>query len=157
MYKIEIKTMSVDHINDIMVVENLSFSIPWSQDAFIEEITRNKFAVYLAALSEGRVVGYAGMWKVCGEGHITNIAVHPEFRRNGVGALLLDKLIEIAKAEAITSMTLEVRRSNLSAQKLYSKFGFVVEGFRKAYYADTGEDAIIMWKNDVSGNIEQGK
>ncbi len=149
MLNLKVVPMQRDHIDDIMVVENLSFKIPWSKEAFIEEITRNKFAVYVSAIIQKRVVGYAGMWKVFDEGHITNIAVHPEYRANGVGSKLLENLIEIASNSGIAKMTLEVRKSNFAAQGLYNKYGFSAEGFRKAYYADNGEDAIIMWKNQI--------
>ncbi|MCX7711027.1 MAG: ribosomal protein S18-alanine N-acetyltransferase [Clostridia bacterium] len=142
--------MSIEHVDEVMVVENLSFSIPWSKNAFIEEVTKNKFAIYYTAGVEGKIVGYAGMWQVFDEGHITNIAVHPEFRTSGVGSALLEKLIDTAKKRGITRMTLEVRRSNLAAQGLYEKYGFAVGGIRKAYYADTNEDALIMWKENIS-------
>lgn len=143
---IEIIKTSIEHIDDIMIVENLSFTIPWSREAFLEEISRNKFAIYLSARVNGKVVGYAGLWSVCGEGHITNVAVHPEFRGNGVGSKLLESLVDLANRGKIQSMTLEVRKSNTIAQGLYKKFGFEVCGSRKAYYADDGEDAIIMWR-----------
>lgn len=149
MCKVEIASAVIDHINDIMVVENLSFSIPWSRNSITEEITKNKFARYLSAISKGKVIGYAGMWSVCGEGHITNVAVHPEFRGNGIGSLLIEELIVIAKKEGVLRMTLEVRKSNLVAQSLYKKFGFKDAGQRKSYYADNGEDAIIMWKDSM--------
>jgi ribosomal-protein-alanine N-acetyltransferase len=139
----------VEHIDDIMVVEKLSFSIPWSREAFFEEVTGNKFALYLSAVLDGKVIGYAGMWGVLDEGHITNIAVHPEFRGKGVGSLLLQGLIDTAGAKDILSMTLEVRSGNVAAQGLYTKFGFEVKGIRKGYYADNGEDALIMWKYGV--------
>jgi ribosomal-protein-alanine N-acetyltransferase len=132
-----------------MVVEKLSFSIPWSREAFFEEVTGNKFALYLSAVLDGKVIGYAGMWGVLDEGHITNIAVHPEFRGKGVGSLLLQGLIDTAGAKDILSMTLEVRSGNVAAQGLYTKFGFEVKGIRKGYYADNGEDALIMWKYGV--------
>jgi ribosomal-protein-alanine N-acetyltransferase len=148
-YRIEISRLTLEDIDAVMVVENLSFSIPWSKQAFIEEVTNNKFARYIIAKVNGETVGYAGLWKVCDEGHITNVAVHPEFRRSGVGFMLVKSLIDMAKEEAIERMTLEVRRSNTTAQNLYAKFGFKVEGYRKAYYADNKEDAIIMWKEDI--------
>ena len=149
MYNVEVFAMTIDHIDDVMIVEDLSFKIPWSRDAFIEEITRNKFAIYLCARIEGKVIGYAGMWKVFDEGHITNVAVHPKFRGSGVGSALVDNLINTAKKEGITKMTLEVRKSNIVAKALYGKYGFEAGGFRKGYYSDNGEDAIIMWKNEV--------
>ena len=144
---IEVMKMSLEHIDDVMVVEHLSFSIPWSKEAFIEEVSNNKFAHYISALVDGKVAGYAGMWKVCDEGHITNVAVHPEYRGMGIGSSLIERLLEMARSYEIGSMTLEVRKSNLIAQSLYSKYGFKVGGFRRRYYADNGEDALIMWKD----------
>ena len=149
MPEIEIVKTDISHIDGIMTVENLSFKIPWSRDAFIQEITNNRFAIYLTAKYDGTVAGYAGMWNVCGEGHITNIAVHPEFRNQGIGSSLMRGLINISRENNISRMTLEVRKSNSAAQSLYKKFGFEIAVFRKAYYSDNGEDAIIMWKNDV--------
>jgi ribosomal-protein-alanine N-acetyltransferase len=150
MLKVEILKACEAHIDDIMIIENLSFAIPWSRKSITDEVTVNKFALYYCAVIDGRVVGYAGMWHVCDEGHITNIAVHPDFRCNGIGSALMERLLETASDEKITSMTLEVRRSNLTAQMLYRKFGFEDAGYRRAYYADNGEDALIMWKHDIA-------
>lgn len=135
-----------DHIDDIVIVENLSFKIPWSKQSISDELVKNKFALYFSAEFDSHIVGYAGMWHICDEGHITNIAVHPEFRGIGIGSLLMESLIEKASYLEIISMTLEVRKSNAAAQALYRKYGFQDGGFRKAYYADNNEDAIIMWK-----------
>jgi len=141
--------MGVEHIDDIMIIEKLSFNIPWSRNAFFEEIQNNNSSRYLVAKFKGRIAGYIGMWKVLDEGHITNIAVHPEYRGNGIGSLLLEGLVALARTEEISSLTLEVRRSNKAALHLYGKYGFEVAGNRKGYYADNGEDAIIMWKNEL--------
>lgn len=146
MKRIEIVAASQDHINDIVVVENLSFKIPWSRQSIIEEFLENKMAFYVCALTGGQAIGYAGMWHIIDEGHITNIAVHPEFRSSGVGSALMEALLDAAKALGITALTLEVRRSNVMAQALYGKYGFTAGGMRKAYYADNNEDALIMWK-----------
>lgn len=135
-----------DYIDNIVVIENLSFKIPWSRESITEEIVRNKIAVYFCAVIDGMAVGYAGMWHILDEGHITNIAVHPEFRNNGIGDALMKVLLEAAISHGIKALTLEVKRSNHVAQTLYSKHGFREEGIRKAYYADNNEDAIIMWK-----------
>lgn len=147
MNDVEVVKMTAEHVDDIMVIEKLSFTIPWSRDAFIEEVTNNKFARYLCAKINDKVIGYAGFWKVCDEGHITNIAVHPEFRNNKVGSILMERLLEMAKKEGVSAVTLEVRISNIPAQNLYKKYGFKVMGIRKGYYADNGEDALIMWKH----------
>jgi len=101
------------------------------------------------AVKDNLVVGYGGVWLILDEGHITNIAVHPEYRGIGVGNAILEALIEICKIEQITSMTLEVRKSNTIAQNLYKKYGFLEEGIRKNYYTDTKEDGVIMWKYNL--------
>ncbi len=154
MNDIKVVPMALEHVDDIMIVENLSFSIPWSKAAFIEEITKNTFAYYYAGMFEGKAIGYGGMWQVFDEGHITNIAIHPEFRRIGVGSSILEYMIGEAVKKGIQRMTLEVRKSNESALKLYQKYGFVNEGIRKSYYADNGEDAIIMWKHEMNLSIK---
>lgn len=146
MYKVEVVRTVAAHIDDIMIVENLSFRIPWSRKSMEDEITHNRMAVYFSALINNKTVGYAGMWKVFDEGHITNIAVHPEYRRSGIGSALLEHLIKTAEQSGIGRMTLEVRKSNLAAQYLYRKYGFMEGGIRKAYYADNQEDALIMWR-----------
>lgn len=151
--RMEIVEMGLEHIDGVMVVENLSFTIPWSKESFIEEVTNNQFAIYIVAIEQGVVIGYIGMWKIFDEGHITNIAVHPEFRNNGVGSGLLTELLEIAKIQGINALTLEVRKGNTTARSLYERFGFKEAGVRKQYYADNKEDAIIMWtkfnENDI--------
>ncbi|MDR0424918.1 MAG: ribosomal protein S18-alanine N-acetyltransferase, partial [Clostridiales Family XIII bacterium] len=91
--------------------------------------------------------GYAGAWAVLDEGHVTNVAVHPDFRRRRVAASLLSELIAFMEADAgILKFILEVRASNAGAIKLYEAFGFERYGVRKAYYSDTMEDAILMWR-----------
>ncbi len=146
---VSIVPLAISHLDDIMEIEKLSFTIPWTREALAEEITRNKFAVYIGALLGGKVVGYAGMWKILDEAHITNIAVHPLYRGMKAGSALLEKLIEIARNAGIGRMTLEVRQSNAAAQALYAKYGFKEYGTRKRYYSDNNEDAVIMWKEDI--------
>lgn len=149
MNNIEIIKAGSEHIDEIMVIENLCFEIPWSRQSMVDEITSNTLAFYLCAKVDGVIAGYAGMWQVCNEGHITNIAVHPEFRQGGIGSALVEKLISHARNSGIDSLTLEVRKSNYPAQKLYKKFKFADGGFRKAYYADNNEDALIMWRENL--------
>ncbi len=146
MNNLKIVRASADHIDDLVAVENTSFKIPWSRQSLIDEIVNNSTAVYFCALSDNMAIGYGGMWQVLDEGHITNIAVHPQFRQNGVGSMLMEELLKEAQTRGITSLTLEVRKSNESAKSLYRKYGFEEGGARKAYYADNQEDAIIMWK-----------
>ncbi|HHW66409.1 ribosomal protein S18-alanine N-acetyltransferase [Defluviitalea raffinosedens] len=143
---IKIISMKEEHIPQIYEIEKSCFTIPWSKDAFEKELKENPLAYYIVAESKGNILGYAGMWKIADEGHITNIAVHPDFQHQGVGTLLMQGIIEEAQRNHFIGLTLEVRESNIKAQNLYKKFGFVNEGIRKGYYQDTGENAVIMWK-----------
>ncbi|MDK2788678.1 MAG: [ribosomal protein S18]-alanine N-acetyltransferase [Epulopiscium sp.] len=143
---IKIISMKEEHIPQIYEIEKSCFTIPWSKDAFEKELKENPLAYYIVAESKGNILGYAGMWKIADEGHITNIAVHPDFQYQGVGTLLMQGIIEEAQRNHFIGLTLEVRESNIKAQNLYKKFGFVNEGIRKGYYQDTGENAVIMWK-----------
>lgn len=145
---IEVKEMTADHVDGVMVVENLCFKIPWSKNAFLEELTTNDMAIYFVAVSGEQVLGYGGMWKIFDEGHITNIAVHPEFRLCGAASRIMDKILQICEYNGIKSLTLEVRKSNNAARRLYEKYGFKTEGVRKGYYSDNGEDALIMWRHE---------
>lgn len=146
---ITVRNMNKYDIDDVMKIEKLCFSVPWSKESFLIEITKNKCAYYIVAELDGKVVGYGGFWAIIDEGHITNIAVHPDYREMGIGSSIIEGLISKAKEKAITSMTLEVRMTNYIAQSLYEKFGFVPMGKRKNYYLDNNEDAIIMWKYNM--------
>jgi len=126
----------------------LCFSAPWSEESFRKEITDNRLAFYIVAEIDGRMVGYAGLWGIVDEGHITNVAVHPDFRRKGIGEALITVLLSHTRENGILSHTLEVRASNEAAISLYMKFGFEPAGLRKNYYEDNGEDAIIMWRTE---------
>lgn len=141
-----IEKMEEKHLDMVFEIEKNCFVTPWTYDALKKELAENKLATYLVALKDEEVVGYAGMWHVVNEGHITNIAVKEEYRRKGVGTMILDAFVDQAYRLNMIGITLEVRVSNLGAQRMYTKLGFKPEGFRKNYYADTKEDAIIMWK-----------
>lgn len=144
--KIEIADMSAEDIDLVCEIESLSFKTPWSRESFAEELTKNSLARYIVAKVDGKVAAYGGMWIVLDEGHITNIAVHPDYRGRKIGEKLVRALIQKAKDNNAASITLEVRASNDAARSLYKKLGFEDSGIRKGYYADSGEDAIIMWK-----------
>ena len=139
-----IRWMVLSDVDDVREIEKGCFSLPWSRNAFIQEITDNKCARYLVAEYQKRVIAYAGMWLVIDEAHITNIAVHPAFRGMGIGEAITRALMDAARELGIQYMTLEVRRSNHVAQGLYRKLGFADVGFRKRYYDDNQEDALIM-------------
>ncbi|MGO5091555.1 ribosomal protein S18-alanine N-acetyltransferase [Clostridium sp. LCP25S3_F10] len=141
---------SLEHIDGVMEIDNLSFSVPWSRNSYETEL-KNKFAKYIVVLDKktNKVLGFAGMWLIIDECHITNIAVHPNYRKLGVGNILMNEIIAICKEQNISGMTLEVRESNTPAKNLYYKYGFKDSGIRKGYYADNNENALLMWKTDL--------
>jgi len=147
-----IHNMTSYDIKEVVEIEKLSFTTPWSEESFISEVERNESARYIVAKIDGLVVGYGGMWIIIDEGHITNIAVHPSYRGMGIGDMITASLIRIAKREGIVALTLEVRRTNIVAQNLYRKHGFEPVGIRPKYYGDNGEDAIIMWKRNIQSS-----
>ena len=143
---IEVAPFKDEYIDSIYEIEVESFSIPWSKQDLYRDAVENNLSIYVVALCDNKPIGYAGMWHVVTEGHITNIAVTPEYRRAGVGQLLMEEIERIAYERQMIGITLEVRMNNTAAQRLYTKNGYIVEGLRKNYYADTKEDALIMWK-----------
>jgi len=143
---ISVMEMTERNLDAVLGIENLSFASPWSKNSFLYELQENKRAVYLAASEEERIIGYIGMWVILDEGHITNLAVHPDYRRHGVAWRLIETLTVTAADRGLARLTLEVRRTNFTAQQLYLKAGFVSAGVRPRYYKDNDEDALIMWK-----------
>lgn len=146
MESVIVRKMKLSDIDSVVDIEENSFAIPWTKGAFATELKRNMLAKYYVVEVDGRVVGYGGMWLIMDEAHITNIAVHPKYRGKGIGKKLVEGLIEEVLKLNIYRITLEVRRSNITAQALYKKFGFIPCGIRPEYYQDDKEDAIIMWK-----------
>lgn len=149
MAEISIRRMQPADIDAVLIVENQAFTTPWSRAAFESEVGDNDLAHYLVIVDDGKVVGYAGFWLVVDEAHVTNIALLSDYHGCGLGSLLLEHMILSAKAMGAVSMTLEVRPSNAAARKLYSRRGFIERGIRPNYYADLGEDAIIMWLDKI--------
>jgi len=146
MIDFHIEPMGRQYLDGVYAVESDSFSVPWSFCSFEEELS-NPLAIYMVALANSEVVGFAGMHHVLDVGHITNIAVIKNHRRHGIGDALVEKLTEIAKAKRMVGITLEVRMGNAAAMRLYAKHGFTPHGIRKNYYTDTKEDAVVMWKH----------
>ena len=134
-------------VRQIHEIEALCFAMPWSEESILHDVKENPVARWLVLDDgSGRVMAYAGMWFVLDEAHVCNVAVHPDFRRMGYGRRILEALVDMAKANSMTLMTLEVRRSNLAAQALYHQCGFLDVGYRKRYYEDNKEDALIMYR-----------
>lgn len=145
--QITIDLMKREDLDQVLEIEKDSFSSPWSLNAFQMELSDNhRYTHYLVARAGDQVLGYLGTWFIVDEVHITNIAVRPNVRRQGVGQLLLQYLFQIAKSCKMSAITLEVRPTNRPAQELYKKLGFRSVGIRPKYYQDNHEDAVIMWK-----------
>lgn len=136
--------MRVEDLDEVLEIERMSFSMPWSRGAFTYEIERNRVARCWVMRKHDRVVGYLCLWEVADEVHITNVAVHPAYRRRGIGRALLTHVLDEAVRRAVSLVGLEVRPTNAEARALYESFGFRVVGRRRGYYYDTGEDALIM-------------
>ena len=147
--------MRLVDIPQVHEIERMSFSTPWPSYAFEQELTGNRLARYVVArVAEGateRVVGFAGIWLMVDDAHITTFGVHPGWRRQGVGRRLMLRLLELALEIGARRMTLEVRISNAAAQALYAGFGFTITGERRAYYTDDGEDAYVMTTPELLG------
>ena len=141
---VRIVPMNGDHLDEVAELERICFSVPWSRNMLAEELD-NLLSAFLVALDDNdRVVGYAGLQVVLDEGYITNVAVRPECRRQGIAAKLLQVFLDFAKANQLAFLTLEVRASNYDAIALYGSRGFRSVGRRKNYYEHPREDAIIM-------------
>ena len=139
-----IRHMTKDDVDAVYNVEEDCFVDPWSKDSIRKEL-KNDLARYLVAEVDNKIVGYIGIWFVVDEGHITNVAVHSNYRGKKIGDKLVSEMVELCKENDLVAMTLEVRTSNTVAQNLYRKYGFRMAGIRKEYYSDNKEDAIIMW------------
>ena len=154
MSEIIIRRATEKDVKQIADLDKICFSVPWSEQAFDKELKENNLAFYiLAEMKRTRqIIGYAGVWLIQGEGHITNVAVHPDFRRKHIGMAIVDVLMkESSQLANIKTFTLEARKSNAAAIELYKKFGFLVVGIRKGYYQENNEDedAVIMWTSPL--------
>jgi len=152
MSEIVIRKATEKDVGQIADLDKICFSVPWSEQAFDKELKENDLAFYILAevKDTSQIVGYAGVWLIQGEGHITNVAVHPEFRRKHIGMEIVEVLMKESRKQAGTkTFTLEARKSNTVAIELYKKFGFVEVGIRKGYYQENKEDAVIMWTSPL--------
>jgi len=142
--RINIRQMRKEDIAAVSEIERVSFPNPWPAHAFLVELEKRDFAYYWVMEYQNRLVGYAGYWRIGDEAHLVNLAIHPSFRRKGLGERLMRFILEHIRDQGLTMVTLEVRQSNIAAQKLYEKLGFQKIAIRPHYY--NTEDAIIYWK-----------
>ncbi|PZE19621.1 ribosomal protein S18-alanine N-acetyltransferase [Paenibacillus xerothermodurans] len=144
--------MRLDDIPAICAIEQEAFATPWTAGAFQNELTTNQFARYVVMEHHGEVIGYGGMWMIMDEAHVTNVAVRKDCRGRKLGERLMRELKQLADFLGASRMTLEVRPSNLVAQRLYEKLGFYSVGVRRGYYTDNKEDALVMWADLANHN-----
>ena len=152
---VRIVPMTADHLGEVAELERLCFSVPWSRNMLAEELDNALSAMLVALDDQGRVAGYAGLQVILDEGYITNVAVRPDCRRQGVAGQILQVFLDFAQAQGLAFLTLEVRASNQAAILLYGSRGFRGMGRRKNYYEHPREDAIIMTKEFAYG-VETG-
>lgn len=153
MIDLEIDRMKMADLDDVMEIEQASFSLPWSRWMFERELGDKENSHFLVIRSRSEVIGYIGFWIVLDEAHIVTIAVRSDFRRKGVASILMASALVLAVSLGADKATLEVRITNIPAQGLYNNFGFEVVAIRKNFYSDTGEDAYVMWINDLRDKI----
>lgn len=143
---------SADQIDDVLAIEAASFTNPWTREMYLSELeNRNVSYCYLASLGNDPPIGFCSFWRVLDELHINNLAVLPDFRRKGVASRLLRYVLFEGVRLGAVRATLEVRRSNEAARQLYARFGFAVAGVRADYYTNPKEDALILWKDQLTG------
>ena len=141
----EYRRMEEKDLEQVVAIENATFSMPWSKDAFLESMN-NPAHVYVVASEEDVICGYSGMWGIAGEGQINNVAVREDFRGKGIGFEIVEFLLKEGEKQGLEAFTLEVRESNASAIYIYEKAGFKNVGIRKNFYDKPKENAVIMWR-----------
>jgi [ribosomal protein S18]-alanine N-acetyltransferase len=137
------------YLRSVLAIENQVYPRPWTMSLFLSELGLRSSRAYFVAKVGRDVVGYAGLMVTIDEGHVTTIAVDPAWHRHQIGSRLLLAVSRDALAREVTALTLEVRVSNKPAQEMYRRFGFSAVGIRKGYYAETNEDALVMWARGI--------
>jgi ribosomal-protein-alanine N-acetyltransferase len=141
--------MTREDLDEVIGLEKKAFSSPWTRGMYLREIEKEE-GYYITCRCDGQLVGYGGVLVIMDEAHVMTLAVREDFRRRGVAMRMLLELIRGAEAKGARFLTLEVRKSNQAAIKLYDKVGFQIMGERKHYYIDNLENALIMWTEDIS-------
>lgn len=149
---LNIRAMEEKDIPQVEEIEKKIFSLPWSEKSF-HDACSDENNIYLVCEDEGTITGYCGLWKVFGEGNITNMAVHPDYRKKGIGMMLMEEMEKRGIQKKVDVFFLEVRESNDAARRLYEKMKYKQIGIRKRFYERPVEDAIVMSKMYTEGNI----
>lgn len=142
---------SPEELDEILAIEQASFTNPWTREMYLAEL-RNKGVSFFYLARDGAlrvVVGFCSFWLVLDELHINNLAVLPDRRRQGAASALLERVLQEGKRLGARRATLEVRRSNDPARQLYARFGFSAAGVRRGYYTNPIEDALVLWRDDL--------
>ncbi|HEV2811544.1 MAG TPA: ribosomal protein S18-alanine N-acetyltransferase [Acidimicrobiales bacterium] len=147
--QVRISPMRRRHLRSVLRIESQVCPRPWTLPLYLAELGAASGRRYVVARTATSVVGYGGLMVAAGEGHVTTLAVDPACQRRAVGSQVLHALASWGRDQGCTGLTLEVRMGNLAAQSLYRRFGFVPAGVRRGYYAETNEDALIMWAHGV--------
>lgn len=146
--RFDIRPMVEEDIPEVVPIEVACFGERWTASIFYSELA-NPNANYFVALLNGSIIGFIGYWLILEEAHITTLAVPPAFRRQHIAERMLVHVIDHCKELGTKWMTLEVRKSNVAAQRLYEKYGFKSLGQRRRYYQDNNEDALVMWTENI--------
>ena len=149
--RLAIERMTHADLGAVQAIEKASFTTPWPSYAYRNELETNRLAHYVVVRAGREVIGYAGVWLMVDEAHVTTFAVAPAWRRRRVGERLLLAILDLSLARGAREATLEVRLSNLGARRLYEKYGFRPVGIRPRYYSDDHEDALIMTTEPLAG------
>ncbi len=154
MNDIVFRQMKEEDVARVAEIEKICFLSPWSYRSLLGELS-NEVAYYVVAIDGDEICGYAGVWIMFDEAHMTNIAVEPGHRKQGIARKMILHLMKVALKRGAERMTLEVRENNHTAQRLYASLGFAYAGTRKKYYTDTGENALILWNDCIIETYEK--
>jgi ribosomal-protein-alanine N-acetyltransferase len=141
---VNVRRMQSGDISAVIAIETEAFSSPWTEEIYVQLIDQSRVELIVLEEEKAGIIGYAVLWCILDQGELANMAVSPEFRRNGLGTYLMASVLETARDRGVKTMYLEVRDSNETAVELYRRFGFSDVGLRKGYYQDPKEDARMM-------------
>lgn len=153
LHEVTLEKMSLSDLKEVLAIEMASFPSPWNEGFFLQEI-KCPTSYFFVMKHHGSVIGYAGYWKVLDEAHVANIALHPSYRGKGLGRLLFRYLLTKAHQGGAMKASLEVRKANTIAQNLYQSFDFKSVAIRRNYYSEEGEDALVMWNDDIGATLK---
>lgn len=146
---VDLQSMKRRHLRQVLRIEEMTYPRPWSFGLFLGELALKATRHYVVARVDNQVVGYGGLMWMDTDTHVTNIAVDPAWQQHAIGSRIMLNLAKKSLRWGCSDITLEVRQTNVAAQRLYFKFGFAPEGVRKAYYIDNKEDALILWARNT--------